>query len=344
MADKTPIEWTDATLNPITGCRLASRGCANCYAARLAATRMKNHPSRAGLARMNAAGVAKFNGKVRLNTEWLDQPLAWAKPRMIFVVAHGDLFYEAVPDAWIDQVMARAVLGYRHTYQILTKRADRMADYFAGDWAASVAALLEDIKPSSPWNGSVHEARAMLSHGLPGHVWLGVSVEDQAAADERRLGLALLARRGWRTWVSYEPALGAVDWSGWSFISWLVSGGESGAHAAPSHPDWHRAARDWCAVYGIPFLFKQWGEWIEADQLFDRSDRSDDVQVWRDGARWRPNRPLNFADAAWLGDFLGHPYEHHSDGSTYYRLSKSRSGRLLDGIEHNGFPNLGGRS
>ena len=161
MADKTPIEWTDATWNPITGCRLASRGCANCYAARLAATRMKNHPSRAGLARMNAAGVAKFNGKVRLNTEWLDQPLAWAKPRMIFVVAHGDLFYEAVPDAWIDQVMARAVLGYRHTYQILTKRADRMADYFAGDWAASVAALLEDLDE----RGLLDETLALLNPG-----------------------------------------------------------------------------------------------------------------------------------------------------------------------------------
>ena len=106
MADNSSIEWTDATWNPVTGCTLVSDGCTNCYAAQLAATRLKHHPSRKGLARLNAAGVAKFTGEVRFNEPWLDQPLRWRRPRRIFVCAHGDLFHESVPDEWIDRVFA----------------------------------------------------------------------------------------------------------------------------------------------------------------------------------------------------------------------------------------------
>ena len=117
MSDNTTIEWTDATWNPITGCTLVDDGCRHCDAARLAATRLKHHPSRQGLARLNAAGEAKFTGEVRFNPEWLDQPLRWKKPRRIFVCAHGDLFHENVPDDWIDQVFAIMALAPRNRHE-----------------------------------------------------------------------------------------------------------------------------------------------------------------------------------------------------------------------------------
>jgi protein gp37 len=114
MSDGSKIEWTDATWNPVTGCSLVSEGCRNCYAAELAATRLKNHPSRAGLARRNAEGVAKFTGEVRFNSGWLAQPLRWRKPRRIFVCAHGgpgEMLYRAtkkINGASLDGVEHRA--------------------------------------------------------------------------------------------------------------------------------------------------------------------------------------------------------------------------------------------
>ena len=128
MADHTKIEWTDATWNPITGCSIVDAGCTNCYAMHLAGTRLKHHPSRAGLTR-ETGGRPKWTGEVRCNREWLDQPLRWRRPRMIFVCAHGDLFHESVPDDWIDQVFAVMALAPQHTFQVLTKRADRMHRY-----------------------------------------------------------------------------------------------------------------------------------------------------------------------------------------------------------------------
>ena len=107
MADRTQIEWSDATWNPITGCSVVSPGCTNCYAMRLAGTRMRSHPSREGLTLASKAGPV-WNGQVRFNAEWLEQPLNWAKPRMIFVCAHGDLFHPDVERHWIAQVLGVA--------------------------------------------------------------------------------------------------------------------------------------------------------------------------------------------------------------------------------------------
>lgn len=138
MADKTHIEWTDATWNPITGCSVISPGCTNCYAMRLAGTRLKHHPSREGLTAPSNAGPV-WNGKVRLNRQWLYQPMEWKSPRMIFVCAHGDLFHEDVPDDWILDVFTIMAIAHQHTFQVLTKRADRMQDFL------SRPDLLEDI-------------------------------------------------------------------------------------------------------------------------------------------------------------------------------------------------------
>ncbi|CAD7335225.1 hypothetical protein SPHS6_00400 [Sphingobium sp. S6] len=128
MADGTKIEWTDATVNAINGCSVVSPGCTNCYAMRLAGTRMKNHPTRLGLTINSKAGPV-WNGEVRLVEQALLQPLRWQKPRMIFWNAHGDMFHPAVSDDWIDRCFAVMAMTPQHTHQVLTKRADRMREY-----------------------------------------------------------------------------------------------------------------------------------------------------------------------------------------------------------------------
>lgn len=130
MADGTKIEWSEATWNIVTGCSVVSPGCTNCYAMRLAGTRLKHHPSREGLTAMSPAGPV-WNGTVRFNRQWLTQPVKWTRPRRIFVCAHGDLFHDEVPDAWLIEVFAMMRLAHWHTFQILTKRSKRIPDLLA---------------------------------------------------------------------------------------------------------------------------------------------------------------------------------------------------------------------
>jgi protein gp37 len=188
MAENSKIEWTDATWNPITGCSVVSPGCTNCYAMRLAGTRLHQHPSRAGLTKDSKAGPV-WTGEVRFNRQWLDQPLNWKRPRRIFVCAHGDLFHESVPDEWIDQVFAIMAAAHWHTFQVLTKRADRMAHYLrehgtpaAERWVQQSWRLSETApvlrRLGWSWAGEG------MPWPLP-NVWLGVSAEDQKRADER---------------------------------------------------------------------------------------------------------------------------------------------------------------
>lgn len=334
MAETSKIEWTDATWNPVTGCSVVSPGCANCYAMRMAGTRLKDHPSRAGLTVASKAGPV-WNGHVRLNEGWLDEPLRWRGRKMIFVCAHGDLFHESVPDDWIDRVFAVMALCPQHTFQVLTKRAGRMRDYFTQD------------DGFGRWGYIEHRAKQMFriprgktlapygGRNLP-NVWLGVSVEDQRRADERipdRLATPAAVR-----FVSAEPLLGPVKLP--AGLGWVIVGGESGPGARPMHPDWARSLRDQCAAAGVPFFFKQWGEWLEADQFFERIERGP-AFIAVDGRRWRPSRPLNFEDAARLAKICGHPCEQHSDGSTHFRLGKGRAGALLDGREWREMPGHG---
>lgn len=235
MADKTKIEWTrgadgtpGATWNPITGCSIVDAGCTNCYAMQLAGTRLRNHPSRAGLTRVSG-GRPKWTGEVRFNEQWLDQPLRWTRPRMIFVCAHGDLFHEAVPDDWIDRVFAVMAMCPRHTFQVLTKRPDRArlhlqkladdgaadrlsssagdwfgddADCFVANWINGWSRPQETPLDRNPANGTVRR------WPLP-NVWLGTSISDQASADLRIPHL--LATPAAVRFLSAEPLLGPVD-------------------------------------------------------------------------------------------------------------------------------------
>lgn len=329
MADHTPIEWTDATWNIVTGCSLVSPGCTNCYAMKLAGTRLRDHPSRQGLTDDSKAGPV-WNGQVRFNAQWLDQPLRWTKPRKIFVCAHGDLFHDGVSDDWLDQIFAVMALCPQHAFQILTKRPERMRDYLT----QACGRIADRIIAMRRARGDRDMVLAPLAHVAPGspwwplpNVWLGVSVEDQARADERIP--VLLDTPAAVRWISAEPLLGPVNirdamWAGEgdpaanldASIDWVVAGGESGPGARPMHPDWARALRDLCAGAEVPFLFKQWGDYLPQDQT----------------------------DASGLEWVAGHSdprnYDWEPQGFASIRIGKKVAGRRLDGVLHDAYPEV----
>jgi protein gp37 len=217
------IEWTDETWNPVTGCIKVSPGCKHCYAETFA-ERFRGTILPSGRPHPFYSG---FDPQLR--PERLDQPRKWRTPRMVFVNSMSDLFGEFVPDEFIDRVFEVMRETPEHTYQVLTKRADRMRD-----WSSS-----------RPW---LEAAR---------HIWLGVSVED------RRFGVPRIAVlrdacAGIR-FLSIEPlleSLGALDLR---MIDWVIVGGESGHGARAMQPLWVRQIRDRCVRAGVPFFFKQWG-------------------------------------------------------------------------------------
>jgi len=205
----------------------------------------------------------------------------------------GDLFHEDVPDEWIDRVFAVMALCPQHTFQVLTKRDKRMRKYVT-------AKRFDEINSYAGLYGHWSD---MPNAGWPlPNVWLGVSVEDQKRADERREHLEQTPAA--IKIVSYEPALGPVDWSLWAFVHQIISGGESGVGALPSHPDWHRATRDYCANYSIAYFFKQHGEWIDADEWL-QIIQAGPGKILFSGAPWKPSTPLNFKDAQILADMDG---------------------------------------
>jgi protein gp37 len=331
MADHSLIEWTDATWNPITGCSVVSPGCTNCYAMKLAGTRLKHIPSRVGLTRDGKAGPV-WNGQVRLNEQWLDQPLRWKKPRKIFVCAHGDLFAENVPDEWIDRVFGVMALAPQHTFQVLTKRSARMREYITSlHNSRALAPIVFDLVKS--WE---LEPRTMtLARTLP-NVWLGVSAEDQARADERIP--ELLATPAAVRFLSAEPLLGPIDLTGihhpvpgwpnaqvdalrglirndgsWTRINLVIVGGESGPGARPTHPQWVRSLRDQCAARGTAFFFKQWGAFRQLTAV-ERGQAC--------GATFIPG------------------CDRYDKEAYVLPTSKKAAGRMLDGVEHSAMPEV----
>lgn len=496
MNKPTGIEWTDATWNPIRGCSRVSEGCRNCYAETVA--RRFNGPGQPYEGLIARGG--QWNGQVRLVPEKLDEPLRWRKPRKVFCNSMSDVFHENVPDEFIDSIFAAMALAPHHTFQVLTKRPERMFRYMtdervafrvlvamdclavdfemagirekwlsvpdfpgyfvsnhgnvssshgaehallslrghpqgyrsvslrregrthehlvhrlvlrafvreprereearhrngnkadnrianlswgtkaenmqdsarhgtAGVWmkgrttldAATVeairerrkaGALLKDLEDeygidkrriSAIANGKIYKA-AQLAWPLPS-VWLGVSVEDQATADER-IPLLLRTPAAVR-WVSAEPLLGEVDITQWlwpiqpcrncpcpdpqndrtglddccrdpdllpSALDWLVAGGESGPGARPMHPDWVRSLRDQCQAAGVPFHFKQHGEWIGVPDL--------------------RNLPGGHGPGFGLFDHCPFDLDHEA-----VRIGKKRAGRELDGRTWDEYP------
>jgi len=332
MGAKSGIEWTDATWEPVTGCTLVSDGCRNCYAAALAAGRMQHHPSMAGLARRNAGGVAAFTGEVRFNEGWLTQPLRWRKPMTIFVCSRGDLFHDAVPDAWIDRVFAVMALAPQHFFRVLTKRPERMRRYLDpdGDAAGRIvdAALAMGIEPpAGVFEGDDDRGvEGFLRWPLP-NVGLGVSVEERPWLLDRagHLRMTPAAMR----FLSVEPLLADLGAVLLDDIDEVIAGGESGAHARPMHPDWARGLRDQCAAADVPFFFKQWGEWLpwepeHAPCWKSQNGRSEDHHALF---------PIDFDNQTKWDDGLWAVNDGEGQAA-FERVGKKAAGALLDGVEH----------
>lgn len=226
MATNSMIEWTDTTWNPLTGCTRMSRGCDNCYTARMS-SRLSHMGQRnyEGVTSANAIGDRHFNGKINLIEEALSKPLRWRKPRLVFVNSMSDLFHRDVPVEFIKRVFSVMNQAKQHTFQVLTKRSAR---------------LLE-LSPELDWAD---------------HIWMGVSVEDESVVS--RID-DLVATKAITKWLSVEPLLGPLPSLDLDGIDWVVVGGESGPGCRPMSAEWVRDIRDRCVECSVPFFFKQWG-------------------------------------------------------------------------------------
>jgi protein gp37 len=226
MADKSSIEWTQATWNPTTGCDQTSPGCDHCYALTLS-RRLKAM----GNPKYQRDGSPKTSGPgfgLTIHPDQLQLPHRWKAPRLIFVNSMSDLFHPDVPDEFIEDVFQVMADTPRHTYQVLTKRAQRLS---------KIATLL-------PWTDNI---------------WMGVSVESARysfrANHLRKVPAAV-------RFISAEPLLGPLPNLELTDIDWLIAGGESGPGARPMYPAWAEDLRDRCRVEGVAFFFKQWGAWV----------------------------------------------------------------------------------
>ena len=260
MADST-IEWTDATWNPVAGCTILSPGCANCYAMRMAArlAAMGQEKYR-GLTRQSG-GRQVWTGGIRCDEASLDAPLRWRKPRLVFVNSMSDLFHPDVPDSFIDRVWATMRAARRHTFQILTKRPERMRQ--------------------------VAERMDLLTN-----VWLGTSVEASEYLWRLR---ELRATRAAVRFASFEPLLGPIIKADLTGVHWAIVGGESGPGSRPMKGEWVRALQVQCEEQGVAFFFKQWGGTRKK-----RAGREFDGRTWdaMPSAPDRPRRQLSTAAVA----------------------------------------------
>ncbi len=291
--NKSKIEWTDRTWNPVTGCTKVSAGCKNCYAETM---------------------YERFNGKGSFKNiicyqDRLTLPLKWKKPSMVFVNSMSDLFHENVSFSFVYDAFLMMQKCKQHTFQILTKRPERMVEFF--NYYAQIKEPIENI-------------------------WIGVSIEDQKTADERIQYLNYIPAAV--KFLSCEPLLGPVDFKKsigdslkWhagglkNCISWVIAGGESGHHARPMHPDWVISIRDQCENDGVPFFFKQWGEWTP-----ECSDNKSSIN------KWLFVDVQNGETCHALAAFPEKNIQHHHQ--LMYRAGKKKAGSLLYGTEYKNYP------
>lgn len=304
------IEWTNETWNPITGCTKISPGCQNCYAEKMA-KRLKG--------RFGYPETDPFS--VTYHYDVLKKPFAWKKPRMVFVCSMGDLFHEEVSYDMAHAVFSAMEALPQHTFQILTKRPERMKKF----WDIKSTQWGEQWKPTD-------------------NIWIGVSAENQEQAN-KRIPILLQIPAAIR-FVSCEPLLSKVDLKhafsplpgemseGQRGLDWVIAGGESGHNARPMHPDWVRSLRDQCQDACVPFFFKQWGEWQEGSNFSDHKYQSRHITMLSNG---------DYADdfSPEVGDMIN-KYSTNEwnklNAYTMAKVGKKRSGRLLDEKEWNEMP------
>ena len=227
MAGSSEIEWTDVTWNPVAGCTIASSGCSNCYAMRMAARlQAMGHHKYAGTTR-KSGGRYVWTGRVNTDESSLSAPLEWRKPKRIFVNSMSDLFHPDVPDTFVKRVWETMIACPQHHFQILTKRPDRMARLF---------------------EAGVIEAK--------NHIWVGTSVESNEVSD-RVAHLASI--KGATLFISFEPLIGEIKDIDLRGIHWAIVGGESGPRSRPMEEAWVERLLEICRRDDVAFFFKQWG-------------------------------------------------------------------------------------
>ncbi len=350
MAD-TAIEWASKVWNPIVGCSLQSPGCTNCYAMRMAWRLQAMAPRPDGTGNyglhhyvgtvQQSKGGPVWTGQVNIAPDDVFMaPLRRKKPTDYFVNSMSDLFHPSVPFEVVDRVFAVMALAHQHTFKILTKHSDRMRQYFEilrdrGGMSDTMAIVWEVAQDIAVEHGMLDRYQPTV-RVLP-NVWLGVSAEDQQRWDERVEDLENTPAAV--RFVSIEPLLGPIKMNLISrtlmdclapmtpdvvkaihdqvqrpfeirsmtvhSVDWIIVGGESGPGARPMHPDWVRNIRAECKLARTPLFFKQWGEYASVSEV----------------------------------EGSGKHYQ-FPDGSTVRKVGKKLAGRLLDGVEHNGMPEV----
>lgn len=375
MADQRNggIAWCTETWNPLRGCSRVSDGCRNCYAEAMAGRFSGVGQPYEGTITKDSHGQSKWNGTIKLVGEHLQDPLRWIRPRIVFVNSMSDLFHESVPDEFIDQVFAVMALAKQHTFQVLTKRPERMLAYLSrpavevrvGLQAFDFCLQAQHLSGGTSKLGKGLSMKAsdinpggLANWPLP-NVWIGCTVENQETADVR-IPLLLQTPAAVR-WLSMEPLLGAVDLAllgtlprsqhanytqTHDLLHWVVVGGESGSNARPMHPDWARSLRDQCAEAGVSFLFKQWGEWHTKAFIVSSGTsvfrQFGDFQQWVNKAQtWVQGGICLDRDGRELkngGDMMRARDEGKFPVTIMHRVGKKAAGRLLDGVLHDGYP------
>jgi protein gp37 len=293
MAETTKIEWTDATVNFWWGCTKVGPGCDHCYAEAWA-ERFDEVLWGQGVARRKVKSAMPTLAKLHNGAERFQAK--HGRRRRVFLQSMSDLFDKEVPDEWLAEAWTGITMANRLELQIVTKRVS----------------FVERRLDGRTW---------------PQHAGLIISVVNQEEADRDIPRLLEVKARLGIPWVglSMEPLLGRVvlkpEWL--ALLDWVIVGGESGGHARPMHPDWARDLRDQCATAGVPFLFKQWGEWAP---IIDRERDDSNEFADRGNVKW-----LNLAGGC---GFHGERFH------VMRRIGKKATGRLLDGVEHNGFPQV----
>lgn len=327
----TKIQWCDESWNVVTGCTKISAGCKNCYAERMS----KRLAGRYGYPKDDPF-------KVTFHPDKLDWPLRWRKPRKIFVCSMGDLFHDdtfllnspfdtglnfslgsyiAYTDyPMLDAIFAVMERSLNHIFILLTKRPENMSRYFSAvqkrklEYADKFKNCPTEEMRNSP---AAQDAKKSAINPIPNHIWIGVTAENQQAADER-IPILLQIPAAVR-FISVEPMLSEINLEmaleGFqplnpdlskkpSPIQWIIVGGESGPGARPMHPDWVRSIRDQCQEAGVPFFFKQWGEWTPQGS----------------SGKWMPVK----GKKGGINDLPGYR-------KSMWRCGKKKAGRILDG-------------
>ena len=312
MGDKSKIEWTDATWNPVVGCSKVSPGCDNCYAISMS----RRIEATGNEAYQGTTTEDDWTGLVKTLPERLDQPLRWRRPRRVFVNSMSDLFHPDVPYDFLWQVFAVMGMAREHQFQVLTKRPQRMG--VLGDklsygrvWRAARDLGLEGVEERFD-----PDLRDDDGWPLP-NVWLGTSIEDNKYAFRANfLRYTPAAIR----FLSLEPLLGPLDQLDLDGIDWVIVGGESGPGARPMHPDWVRDIRDRCVEAGVAFFFKQWGAY---GPQFDQ-----------DG------QPLTYLHQGRLETWPEEPPAGTDRNAAMLLVGKKAAGRELDGRTWDEYPNM----